>query len=465
MSDREPADEEQDEQDGAEEKEQPDQEQVLKEREERLDPENRPDNVEVDNTDRTFDPETGFFEDRDEHDSAPKQFVDEEAISAGRLTRARPRRSEDDRATPGPGRRGAVPGLKRVARRWSAGWRLEEWPGDPAPGARAHRRAGRRCRACRGGGRGVGCPGRSRRGARGRGGVPARQDLRRRTDPAGDRRAAAARAGRLGARAHDEPRAPGARVRADAPPALARRQPARLRLGGAAHGARRPPAHDGDEVRGGGRGRCPRGRRTTRRRPGDGGGLPEGRRAVRDRLRAAGGRRRRPLAAGQGAGPRVAPGDGVRRRRAGVRALGALRRRVDQLAPRAARRGRRDPLRLRLDLPARRRRGEHRRRHPGDGEAAGGGRAEAADAALRRPAPRGVRARRAAAGADLRAAADGWRGVPRGRPQLGADRRRRRVRQPAQRRGHRLRPRDRAPGRRGAGRARRRLRGVAGAAA
>ena len=92
MSDREPADEAQDEQaeqddqaeqDEAGEKEQPDQEQVLQEREERLDPDNRPDNVEVDNTDRTFDPETGFFEDRDEHDSAPKQFVDEEAISEG----------------------------------------------------------------------------------------------------------------------------------------------------------------------------------------------------------------------------------------------------------------------------------------------------------------------------------------------------------------------------------------------
>ena len=84
MSDREPADEAQDEQaeqDDAGEKEQPDQEQVLQEREERLDPDNRPDNVEVDNTDRTFDPETGFFEDREEHDSAPKQFVDEEAIS------------------------------------------------------------------------------------------------------------------------------------------------------------------------------------------------------------------------------------------------------------------------------------------------------------------------------------------------------------------------------------------------
>ena len=77
MSDRELADDEQGEQDD----EQPDEDEILQEREERLDPDNRPDNVEVDNTDRTFDPETGYFEDRDEHDSAPKQFVDEEAIS------------------------------------------------------------------------------------------------------------------------------------------------------------------------------------------------------------------------------------------------------------------------------------------------------------------------------------------------------------------------------------------------
>ena len=74
MSDRELANDEQDD-------EQPDEDEILQEREERLDPDNRPDNVEVDNTDRTFDPETGYFEDRDEHDSAPKQFVDEEEIS------------------------------------------------------------------------------------------------------------------------------------------------------------------------------------------------------------------------------------------------------------------------------------------------------------------------------------------------------------------------------------------------
>ena len=40
-----------------------------------------------------------------------------------------------------------------------------------------------------------------------------------------------------------------------------------------------------------------------------------------------------------------------------------VRRPLDQLPPRAARRERRDPVRLRLDLPARHRRGEPRRRH------------------------------------------------------------------------------------------------------
>ena len=48
------------------------------------------------------------------------------------------------------------------------------------------------------------------------------------------------------------------------------------------------------------------------------------------------------------------------------------------------------------------------------------------------------------------------------RPQLGADRRRRRVRQPAQRRGHRLRPRGRPAGRRADRRRRRPRRGLAG---
>ena len=91
-------------------------------------------------------------------------------------------------------------------------------------------------------------------------------------------------------------------------------------------------------------------------------------------------------------------------------------------------------------LATSRRPGQHRR--------------QAADVVLRRPAARGVPALRRAARADLRAAADGRRGLPRRRRQLGADRRRRRLRQPAQRRGHRLRPGDRPVRGRGDGRRR-----------
>ena len=77
------------------------------------------------------------------------------------------------------------------------------------------------------------------------------------------------------------------------------------------------------------------------------------------------------------------------------------RRPVDQQPPRAARRGRQGAVRLRLDLPARHRRGEHRRRHAGHQQAARRPGGQAADVALRRPAPRGVRALRRAADADL----------------------------------------------------------------
>ena len=38
-------------------------EELEKERQERLDPDNRPDNVEIDNSQRDFNPETGLFED------------------------------------------------------------------------------------------------------------------------------------------------------------------------------------------------------------------------------------------------------------------------------------------------------------------------------------------------------------------------------------------------------------------
>jgi hypothetical protein len=59
-------------------------EQIEKEREERLDPDNRPDNVEVDNTQRDFDVTTGSFEDHDlddEEDTGPynNPFEDGEA--------------------------------------------------------------------------------------------------------------------------------------------------------------------------------------------------------------------------------------------------------------------------------------------------------------------------------------------------------------------------------------------------
>ena len=99
------------------------------------------------------------------------------------------------------------------------------------------------------------------------------------------------------------------------------RHAARLGLRGRPHRARRPPAHHRDQ---GGRRRArrrPRGRRTPRRRPGRRRGAPRRRRRLRGRLRAAGRGRRRPLAAGQAAGPRVAPRHRLRRGRPGLRRL------------------------------------------------------------------------------------------------------------------------------------------------
>ena len=51
-----------------------DAEEIEKERQERLDPENRPENVEVDNTDREFDPEKGMFTDSEGYDEAEAKF-------------------------------------------------------------------------------------------------------------------------------------------------------------------------------------------------------------------------------------------------------------------------------------------------------------------------------------------------------------------------------------------------------
>jgi len=53
---------------------------IEEERERRLDPDNRPDNAEVDNTHRDFDTDTGYFTDSDGHDEsdAPYAGSDEE---------------------------------------------------------------------------------------------------------------------------------------------------------------------------------------------------------------------------------------------------------------------------------------------------------------------------------------------------------------------------------------------------
>ena len=53
---------------------------IEEERQERLDPDNRPDNAEVDNTNRDFDAETGTFTDTEEHEEAEPKFVAEEDL-------------------------------------------------------------------------------------------------------------------------------------------------------------------------------------------------------------------------------------------------------------------------------------------------------------------------------------------------------------------------------------------------
>ncbi len=252
------------------------------------------------------------------------------------------------------------------------------------------RRAGRRRRPRRFGGGGVGGARRDGRGARGRRGVPTRQDLRRRADPACHRRAAAAGPRGLAARPHGQPGPARPRLRSDPAAAVAGRNAAVLGQRRGSDRARRPPAHHRDQGRRGGDRRRPGGRRTPRGGPGGGRRVPLGLGDLRDRVPAAGRGRRRALPAGQGARPGLAPGHCLRRRRALVHHLGDVRRPLDQLAPGAARRGRRDPVRVRLDLPAGQRRGEHRRRQPGHLEASRRGGDQAADAALRRRAPRGL---------------------------------------------------------------------------
>jgi hypothetical protein len=51
------------------------------ERERRLDPDNRPDDAEVDNTERTFDSDTGRFTDSEAYDeSAPAPYADSDEV-------------------------------------------------------------------------------------------------------------------------------------------------------------------------------------------------------------------------------------------------------------------------------------------------------------------------------------------------------------------------------------------------
>ena len=53
---------------------QQDPEEVERERRERLDPENRPEEAEVDNTDREFDEEKGMFTDSEGYEQAEERF-------------------------------------------------------------------------------------------------------------------------------------------------------------------------------------------------------------------------------------------------------------------------------------------------------------------------------------------------------------------------------------------------------
>jgi hypothetical protein len=51
-----------------------DAQEIEKERQERLDPDNRPENAEVDNSDREFDPEKGMYTDTEGYEQAEERF-------------------------------------------------------------------------------------------------------------------------------------------------------------------------------------------------------------------------------------------------------------------------------------------------------------------------------------------------------------------------------------------------------
>ena len=198
-----------------------------------------------------------------------------------------------------------------------------------------------------------------------------------------------------------------------------------VRLGRGAHRARRPPAHHRDQGGCAGDGRRPRGRRTDGRRPGRRRCLRPRRRARRGGLRAAGGGRRCPVARWA----RSSAGSGTATRRT-ASPRGRTSTPASTTTPGSA-----------ATSSCAARSGEILSGYGwifplGDGQVnigvgtlatekrPGGRGAAPADAVLRRRAPRGVPALRRAADAHVGAAAHGRCGLQRGRPQLGAGRRR-----------------------------------------
>ena len=207
---------------------------------------------------------------------------------------------------------------------------------------RADRRPRRRCRPGRVGGRRLGGPRRAATSC----------SPTRRSSPATRPAATASPRARSRELRAARPRATGCArtrsTRACAPTASARRctcpgPAARCPTGAravAAHRARRPPAHHRDQGRRRGPSTAPARSTYDGRRPGRGGRLPRRATATYEvGLPAAGGRRRRPLAARQG----CSAGSGTATRStawpaAPTSTSDARRRPLDQLAPRAARR-------------------------------------------------------------------------------------------------------------------------------
>ena len=140
--------------------------------------------------------------------------------------------------------------------------------------------------------------------------------------------------------------------------------------------------------------------------------------------------------------------------------LTQARRAVDRVGARRQGSQRQPDAGLRLDLPGRRRHGEHRRRSAVDVPRLQERQHDPPPRRLRPPdrRPLGDRRRPARGASGERADPDGRIGRAQGRADVPRRRRRRRERQPVQRRGHRLRLRDGAHGRRRAPRGARRRR-------